>query len=563
LTLQLSPHTMKTFHILFTFFAALLALFGCNNSSHTTSSGEILLHHANFVRLDNGPKIEAVLLRGDTIAALYYEGDHLPQADQIINLNGAWVYPGWIDAHTHFLAYAKGLQEVNLVGTTSWDEVLQRLMQFASAHPEGELVGRGWDQNDWPESAFPTRSDLDSLFPERLVYLSRVDGHAVLVNGAVLQTHGLKAPHVVEGGEIIHEDGWLTGVLIDAAMDLAPVPKWSRNRLVNALLDAEKHLLEVGLTGIAEAGLTGDEIALLDSLYEQEALQLRTYAMISLQDTLAVRDALARGPLVHPHFQVRSVKCYSDGALGSRGACLFEPYNDRAHHHGALLYDSITLHRWANEIYNAGFQLNTHAIGDSANAVILQIYNQVLPATADARWRIEHAQIVREEDRAYFDAHRILPSVQPTHATSDAPWAEKRLGSERMHRAYAYQSLLRESGRIPLGTDFPVEGIDPLATFRSAVYRVNEIGQPSGGFLPNEALTPEQTLLGMTENAAFAQFEEHKKGAIEVGKYADFTILDRDLRAASLDDLSHTRVLATWIAGKQVYNALELANSEH
>jgi len=547
---------MKTFHILFTLFIVSAWGMGCSRHSGTVHRPDALLFNGNFVHFGDSQEIAALAISGDTISAVYTIHDSLPDAGQRIDLKGAWVYPGFIDAHAHLFAYAKGLAEVQLVGTRSWQEVLVRLQDYAASHPDGPLVGRGWDQNDWPDSDFPTRDDLDSLFPNRPVYLTRVDGHAVLVNAAVLELNGLSSPQAIAGGEFIsypHAPSVLTGLLVDAAMDAVKIPAWSNPRLAKALLDAEEHLLAAGLTGLTDAGLTGAEIELLDSLYTANAMRIRVNAMIALSDTATVRNALESGPYITPKFQVRSVKCYSDGALGSRGACLTEPYADRPNHFGALIYDSATVHRWAREIHAAGFQLNTHAIGDSANSVILKIYDEVLPADADARWRIEHAQILRVKDREYFDAHRILPSVQPTHATSDHPWAPDRLGEHRMHRAYAYRSLLKQSGRIPLGTDFPVEGIDPIATYRSAVFRRDEQGYPQEGFLISEALSPEQALRGMTEDAAFAQFEEHKKGAFEVGKYADFTILDGDLRSATWQALSQIRVIMNWIAGDCVY----------
>lgn len=547
---------MKTFHILFTLGIVSSLGMGCSSNLTPSNGPDAILFNGTFVHFGDQRNIAAIAISGDTISAVYTSSDSLPNAGKSVDLEGAWVYPGFIDAHAHFFAYAKGLTEVQLVGTPSWGDVLKRLQDYAASHPDGPLVGRGWDQNDWVDSKFPTRDDLDSLFPDRPVYLVRVDGHALLVNSKVLELNGLSSPRAIAGGEYITYDqdpSVLTGLLVDAAMDAVKMPTWSNQRLARALLEAEGNLLAAGLTGLTDAGLTGAEIELLDSLYAADALRIRVNAMIALSDTAAVHQALQSGPYITPKFQVRSVKCYSDGALGSRGACLAAPYADRPNHYGALIYDSATVHQWARAIHAAGFQLNTHAIGDSANSVILKIYDEVLPADADARWRIEHAQIVRVPDREYFDAHRILPSVQPTHATSDHPWAPDRLGEHRMHRAYAYRSLLKQSGRIPLGTDFPVEDIDPIATFRSAVFRRDEQGQPQAGFLMSESLSPDQALRGMTEDAAFAQFEEHKKGAFEVGKYADFTILDGDLRSATWQSLSRIQVIMNWIGGDCVY----------
>ncbi len=521
----------------------------------------LIIHNANIITMDPElPEAEAMAIRDGRIIELGPERKILNKyrADQIVDARKQFVYPGFIDAHCHLLAYGLGLQEANLTGTSSWDEVLESVKSHAGAYPDGWLVGRGWDQNDWPVQQYPDRAALDSLFPDRPVLLTRVDGHAALVNAKALDMAGVTPGDTILGGAFEVVEGRLTGILIDKAVDKvsALVPLADRSAKEQALMEAQERCFAVGLTTVSIAGLDHRDIALIDSMQEAGALKMRVYAMLS--DTQEnIDEWLDRGPMVKERLSVRSFKFYADGALGSRGACLIRPYSDQmAQKHVGFLLDSIEHFRnRALQMHNAGFQMNTHCIGDSANRTILQLYGEVLEGSNDLRWRIEHAQVVHREDIPLFGAYSVIPSVQPTHATSDMYWAELRLGRNRLRRAYAYKDLLAQNGMLALGTDFPVEGISPINTFYAATVRKDAEGYPEGGFLPENALTRDEALMGMTLWAALSNFEEEQKGSLTVGKLADFTVLDRDLREVPDDEILPTGFLQTWINGEQVWKS--------
>lgn len=470
-----------------------------------------------------------------------------------VDAGGQALVPGLIDAHCHF--YGLGLNQgvVDLVGTRSFAEVLEKVLAFRDEHPGDFLYGRGWDQNDWEDKQFPDKRALDSLFPDIAVALERVDGHALLVNQKALDLGGVTAATRVPGGEVVLKDGMPSGILVDSPMDLvmARWPEPSRAGQVRALLDAQAICYENGLTTVNDAGLSRSTIELIDSLQQAGALGIRVYAMVSNSpDNLDYY--LKRGPYKTDRLNVRSVKVYADGALGSRGAALKRPYSDQAGHYGAMITPAEDLETLAGRLAGAGYQMNTHAIGDSANIAVLRAYTKALEGISDPRWKVEHAQIVDVADIPLFGS-KIIPSVQPTHATSDMYWAEDRLGHDRMAGAYAFASLLEASGRVALGTDFPVERVDPIQTFYAAVTRQDREGYPEGGFMPDQVLTREQALRGMTIWAAYSNFEEAEKGSIEPGKWADFTILSQDLMEAAPGELKNTKVLKTFVAGEQVY----------
>ena len=475
-------------------------------------------------------------------------------ADTIEDMKGASIVPGFNDAHAHFVQYALGLREANLVGTKSWDHVLNKLAAFYEGRKTGWVVGRGWDQNDWPTKSFPDNQQLNQLFPDRPALLVRVDGHAALANESALQLAGIQTGDTITGGEFFVKGGRLTGLLIDNAVDrvarLIPAP--TEQEYATALIAAEQNCLAVGLTSITDCGLHHSQIPKLKKLQAEEKLQIRLNVMLS-DDPENYRYAKANGKLKTPRLRVESFKVYGDGALGSRGACLLHPYHDMPGHSGFLLsrpehFDSVARWSFENE-----WQLCTHAIGDSGNRVILNTYARYLPKRNDLRWRIEHAQVVNPYDLVLFRQLRIIPSVQPTHATSDMYWAEERLGVERIQHAYAYQPLLEQNGWMPLGTDFPVEDISPIKTFYSAVVRKDANGWPEKGFLPEYALSREQALRGMTIWAAKASFEEKTKGSLEKGKWADFIVLDQDILQVEPDKLLQTKIQATFINGKAVF----------
>jgi predicted amidohydrolase YtcJ len=471
-----------------------------------------------------------------------------------LNADGKFIYPGFNDAHAHFVGYAETLRTASLVGSKSWEEILSILKEFASTHPKGWIVGHGWDQNDWENKTFPDNTTLNSLFPDRPVLLTRIDGHAAIANEKALQAANISAGQTLVGGKVVVKNGLLTGLLIDNAVDLVSkvIPAATDEEFTRAVEQAQQNCLSMGLTSLTDCGLDFPVVEQLQKLQQQNQLKLRLNIMLSDKPD-NYRFAENKGMILEDRLQVRSFKVYGDGALGSRGACLLHPYEDDKDNYGFLLSNPAHFDSVANWCSSKGWQMNTHAIGDSGNRTILQIYGRYLEPANDKRWRIEHAQVVNENDLSLFGKYGVIPSVQPTHATSDMYWAEKRLGAERIKTAYAYQQLLTQNQWMPLGTDFPVEDISPFKTFYAAVFRQDASGWPAGGFQKDNALTREQTLRGMTYWAAKGSFEESKKGSLEAGKWADFIMLDQDLMHIEAEAVLKTRVLATYINGEKVY----------
>ena len=470
-----------------------------------------------------------------------------------VDAEGKAITPGLIDAHCHFYALGLNQQTVDLTGTKSYEEVLQRVKDFQAKNQKQFIVGRGWDQNDWENKEFPNKDTLDQLFPDTPVAVTRIDGHALLANQAALDKAGITIETSFSGGDIEQQNGELTGIIIDNPMGLVanaqPAP--SIKEQVNALMDAQKLSFKYGLTTVVDAGIDKETIELMDSLHKDGSLKIRLYAMIS--NTAENLDHyLDKDPIKTERLNVRSVKFYGDGALGSRGAALKEEYSDRAGHFGALLSPVEDFKETAERVAASKFQLNTHAIGDSANYMVLETYDELLANDEDRRWRVEHAQVIDEEDFKYFSKN-IIPSVQPTHATSDMYWAEDRLGEERIKGAYAYKKLLDQAGILALGTDFPVEEVSPFLTFYAAVARQDTDNFPEDGFMKEQALSREETLKGMTIWAAYANFEEEEKGSIEPGKFADFIILDRDIMKVENSEIPEIKVLETYVNGEKVY----------
>ncbi|MBA2745450.1 MAG: amidohydrolase, partial [Flavisolibacter sp.] len=401
---------------------------------------------------------------------------------------------------------------------------------------------------------FPDKALLDEAFPDRPVLLTRVDGHAAIVNQTALDLGSVLPGMNITGGQIEVKNGQLTGILIDNAIDLVAsrIPPPSDVQKKEALLDAQRNCFEQGLTTVDDCGLDFHEVQFIDSMHKTGELKMRVYAMLS--DAPANYDYIfKRGRIKTPHLNVRSFKVYADGALGSRGARLLEPYSDKPGWKGFLLSSPSHFDSVAAVLKQKDFQMCTHAIGDSGNRVILKIYAKYLKGKNDKRWRIEHAQVVNKNDFHLFGKYNIIPSVQPTHATSDMYWAGERLGKEREKGAYAFKQLLKQNQWMPLGTDFPVEDISPFKTFYAAVFRIDENKWPAGGYQPANALTRRETLKGMTIWAARSNFEEKEKGSIEKGKWADFIILEKDIMTISASEVLNTKVMATFLAGEKVF----------
>ena len=534
-------------------FLSTIFLFSCKQKV------DLLIFNAKIYTVDSSfSVVEAMAVKDGVIEATGASKTLMEKYDaaEKMDAEGKVIYPGLIDAHAHFYNYGLGLKKADLVGSTSWESILQKLSEFSKEHGANEwLIGRGWDQNDWVVKEFPTKEKLDILFPDRPVLLTRIDGHAAIANQKALDLAGVKAGVQIQGGEIEIENGKLTGILIDNAVDLvsSKIPQASSEQVTSALMAAQKNCFAVGLTTVDDCGLDYTEVLTIDSLQKKGALQMRVYAMLS--DSKRNYDFLfAKGKIKTDHLNVRSFKVYADGALGSRGACLLQPYSDKKNWSGFLLSSQQHFDSVAQIISQHDFQMCTHAIGDSGNRVILNIYAKYLGGKNDKRWRIEHAQVVNEADFHLFAQYSIVPSVQPTHATSDMYWAAQRLGTDRVKGAYAYKQLLGENGWIPLGTDFPVEDISPIKTFFAAVVRQDAQGFPAGGYQMENALSREQALRGMTIWAAKSNFEEREKGSLEKGKFADFILLDTDLMTSPTADLLNTKVLFTFIGGKKVYS---------
>ena len=525
--------------------------------SCSSNDADLIIHNATIYTVnDNVETATAVVVKDGKFIAVGGE-DLLNRfkARSVVDLNGFPVYPGFIDAHCHFYNFGLLQEQLDLSGTKSFEEVVDRVAGYIETHPGIPVLGQGWDQNSWEVKEYPTKDTLDKRFPEQLIALKRVDGHALLVNQATLDLAGIDSTTSVDGGVFIRANEVLTGVLIDNAMGqvYAALPKPTKQQQTTALLAAQHIAFQNGLTTVDDAGLDKEQLQLIESLHEEGVLDIRVYGMISnTPENLAYY--LERGPTQTERLNICSVKVYADGSLGSRGAALKKEYSDAPGNHGSFVTPVDQIEALAYVLAKKGFQMNTHAIGDAANYEVLNAYKKVLTIDADPRWRIEHAQIVSLEDREFFGT-KIIPSIQPTHATSDMFWADERLGDDRMQGAYAYKSLLDWSGRLALGTDFPVEHVSPLKTFYAAVARTTEEQLPEGGFQMDDALTRMEALKGMTLWAAYANFEEEIKGSIEVGKLADMVILKRDIMNIDIHEVPQVEVIATIVDGNMVYRA--------
>jgi hypothetical protein len=521
-------------------------------------SADIIVHNAVVYTVDNQfAKSEAFAIKGGKFLEIGTSKSILTKytAKQKIDAKGKPVFPGLYDPHSHFLGLGQMLSQCDLVDTKSYVEIIERLQKFEAQHKGDRwLIGRGWDQNDWDVKVFPTKELLDKAFPNKPVFLTRIDGHAAVVNSKAIQLAKISPASKVNGGDVEVMDGQLTGILVDNAMGLVRrvIPQATETDKRKMLLAAQKECFKLGLTTVSDAGLNQDDIDLIDKMNKEGSLKIRNYVMVSL----GIRNLdffIKKGVYKTDRLNVRSFKLYADGALGSRGACLLKPYSDEPSKTGFLLLSAAELERSLTQIYNSDFQANTHCIGDSANRLILDIYGKLLKTKNDRRWRIEHAQVVDNQDVPKFGKYSIIPSIQATHATSDMYWADERLGDERIKTAYAFQDLLKQNGFLANGSDFPVEFVNPLYGFHSAVARQDTKNFPNGGFQMENALTREQALKAMTIWSAYSNFEEKERGSIETGKMADFVILEDDLMLAPKEKLRNVKVLNTYVGGEKVY----------
>ena len=480
------------------------------------------------------------------------------RAERVKDLKGAFVYPGWIDAHCHFFGYGMNLKAVDLTGTASVEEIIERVKKKRESYQGSWITGRGWDQNDWEIKEFPDRDMLDDHFPDIPILLRRIDGHAAWVNSKALELAGVTAASAVDGGAVLLKEGEPSGILIDNAISLVEsmIPPASVKEIIEALRHAEKNCFSVGLTSVQDAGLGKSVVQLIDSLNREGSLKIRINAWLSPSDE-NFSHFVEKGTYQTDHLSVNTIKLFADGALGSRGARLIQPYSDDPGNYGLFVTAPERLENLCRKAYVNNYAVATHCIGDAANHEMLKIYASILGGRNDRRWRIEHAQIVHPGDFHLFGDYSIVPSVQPTHATSDMYWAEKRIGSERMKGAYAYSTLLEQNGWIAGGSDFPVESINPLYGFYAATVRKDQSGYPAGGFRMEEAISREDALRAMTIWAAKAGFEEHLKGSLEPGKLADMVVTRVNLLDAPDEELFHIRVIETYSGGELVYEASE------
>ena len=536
----------------FLLFLSSILLLSCSSPE-----ADLIIHNAVVYTVNKDfEKATAVVVKNGKFIAVGGEDlVELYSAKSIVDLNGFPIYPGFIDAHCHFYNFGLLQQQLDLSGTKSFEEVIQRIAGYVESNPGVPVLGQGWDQNTWEIKEYPTKEILDQRFPNELIAVKRVDGHALLVNQKVLDLAGINSSTEVDGGVVVRVDGALTGVLIDNAMDSVyqALPKPTIKQQEEALLAAQKICFQHGLTTVDDAGLDKEQLELIESMQKRNILDIRVYGMIS-NTPENLEYYLDKGPIKTERLNIRSVKVYADGALGSRGAALKKDYSDEKGNRGSFVTPVEEIEALAFILAKNGFQMNTHAIGDAANHEVLNAYKKALTIDPDPRWRIEHAQVVSEIDRDFFGS-KILPSIQPTHATSDMFWADERLGEGRIKNAYAYKTLLDWSGRVALGTDFPVEHVSPLKTFYASVARTTEKQLPLGGFQIEDGLTRTEALKGMTIWAAYANFEEEIKGSIEVGKMADMVILKEDIMEIDINTVTNIDVVATIVDGVIVYRA--------
>ncbi|MDQ6688893.1 MAG: amidohydrolase [Gemmatimonadota bacterium] len=535
---------------------------------------DLVLTNGRIYTVDNSrPLVSALAVRGDRVLFAGSDAEAKVLAGpsaRVIDLHGATVVPGFIDAHAHLLDLGFTLESPNVVGSTSYAEVIERVRAWARNVKPGEwIVGGGWDQTRWANQEFPTHEALSRAFPNNPVVLERIDGHARLANARAMElAHITSATAEPSGGRIVKlGSGAPSGVFIDNAISLIAraIPAPTHEQVRKATLAAIDECNRWGLTGVHDPGVRAATIAVYEELAKAGNYNLRNYVMLSdpgepTSPAALSNPYLRRGPqsaLYGGHLWIRAIKLYADGALGSRGAALLAPYSDDPTNSGLLLSPPGHIRAWAETALRRGFQVNVHAIGDRGNRIALDAFDSALRTVpkADHRFRIEHAQVLSAQDIPRFARLGVIPSMQATHQTSDMRWAEARLGPARIRGAYAWRSLLNTGVVVPNGTDFPVEEVNPLLTFHAAVTRQDPTGSPAGGWYPEQKMTREEALQSMTIWPAYAGFQEAMLGSLTPGKYADFVVLDRDIMRIPETEILGTRVTSTWIGGKRVYEA--------
>ncbi len=532
-----------------------------------TTNNTLLLDNIRGYRVDAGGRYQfnALLIENGKVSA--YDNDARQRASTLasprLDGNGNTLLPGLIDAHGHVQGLGQEKRQIDMRGVGSLSAAQQQVNAWAKAHPELPwLLGRGWNQVLWDGGQFPTARDLDAVVSDRPILLERIDGHASWANSRAMKAAGIsKATPDPAGGQIIRDArGEPTGIFVDNAMNLltAKLPAVSEAERLAQYRAALAELAALGMTGVHDAGISPDDYRLYQQLGASNELPLRVYAMLA--DSPAARTLISKAPPA-PQFEhrlfLRSVKAWVDGALGSRGAAMLSDYSDHPNHRGLLLYTPADMQTLAALGVSNGWQLSIHAIGDAGNRIVLDTLDKVVRTDAERalRHRIEHAQVIALGDIPRFAKQQVIASIQPTHATSDMNMAEARVGSDRIKGAYAWRKLLNAGARLAGGSDFPVELANPFYGLHAAVTRTDRDGQPPGGWYPAEKLSRDEALRIFTHDAAYAGHMEQLTGSLAVGQYADFILVDRDFFTVPEQDIAHTKILSTWVAGKKIFSA--------